>query len=434
VPKQAQELGALAVSRLTAPGLHFVGGVPGLALQVLPSGARSWLLRVLVGTKRREMGLGGYPGVTLAQAREAAALARAKIRQGIDPIEEAAKARQLLRLAQANAVTFERAASSYIEIHEPAWSNQKHAQQWRNSLSTHAYPKIGAMLVRDIETVHVMDVLEPLWRTKTETATRLRSRIEAVLDWATTKGYRDGLNPARWKGHIENLLPAPSKIAKEKHHPALAVKDASAFVQALRQLDGVGARALEFGILTAARSGEIRGATWGEIDLEAAEWTIPAERMKMKSAHRVPLAARALELLRALRVVRETGEPLPPPARGELVFKGMRGSELSDATLNAVIARMNKGESPRWVDARDGRPVVQHGFRSTFRDWVAELTNYPNEVAEMALAHTIGSKVESAYRRGDLFEKRRNMMNDWAAFLDRVALPADVIDMASRRA
>lgn len=434
MPKQAQELGALAVSRLTQPGLYFVGGVPGLALQVLPSGARSWVLRVLIGTKRREMGLGGYPGVGVAQARDAAALARAKIRQGIDPIEEAAKARELLRLAQANAVTFERAASSYIEIHEPSWSNQKHAQQWRNSLSAHAYPKIGQMLVRDIQTTHITDVLEPLWRSKTETATRVRSRIESVLDWATTKGYRDGLNPARWKGHLENLLPAPSKIAKEKHHPALPVHDAPAFVQALRQLGGAGARALEFGILTAARSGEIRGATWGEIDLDAAEWSIPAERMKMKNAHRVPLSAPAVRLLRALRTIPETGEVLQPPGREELVFKGNRGAALSDSTLNAVIDRMNKGEKPRWVDVRDDRPIVQHGFRSTFRDWIAERTNYPNEVAEMALAHVISNKAEAAYRRGDLFEKRRNMMNDWAAFLERVEIPAQVIDLSTKRA
>lgn len=403
MPKKAAELSPLAVNRLTTPGFHFVGGVAGLALQVLPSGGRSWVLRARVGDKRRDMGLGGFPDVPLADARDKARKARDKIRDGVDPIEEARAARDLLKLAQSNAVPFERAAIAYIETHEPGWSNAKHSQQWRNSLVTHAYPQIGDMLVRDIELTHILSVLEPLWRTKTETATRVRARIEKVLDWSTTKGYRQGLNPARWKGHLDNLLPSPGKITKEVHLAALPVNQVGAFMQELRAHTGNGAKALEFGILTATRSGEIRGTTWSEIDLEEALWTIPKERMKMKREHRVPLSTAAVELLRAQLKIPGTDVDLPEPKPTDLVFPSPRGGVLSDGTLNAVIKRMSV-------------PVVQHGFRSTFRDWAAELTNYPTHVAEMALAHAIGDKVEAAYRRGDLLDKRRQMMDDWAAF------------------
>jgi integrase len=417
MPKKAKELGPLAVSRLATPGLHFVGGVAGLALQVLPSGGRSWVLRARVGGKRRDMGLGGFPDVPLAHARETARTARAKIRQGVDPIEESRTARSMLRMAQANAVPFRRAAAAYIETHAAGWANAKHAQQWTNTLTTHAFPHIGDLLVRDIELPQILSVLEPIWRTKTETASRVRNRVEAVLNWATTKGYREGLNPARWSGHLENILPSPAKIKKEKHHPALSVSDAGAFLAALRTHGGMGARALEFGILTAARSGEIRGATWGEINLDSAEWCIPAARMKMKNDHRVPLSDAAVDLLKALLVVPGTTDKLPKRAATALVFPAPRGGTLSDGTLNAVISRMNEEtEQPRWIDPKDGREVVQHGFRSTFRDWVSERTNYPNEVAEMALAHAVGNKVEAAYRRGDLLDKRRQMMDDWAAF------------------
>lgn len=434
MPKKAEELSPLAVSRLNKPGLHFVGGVAGLALQVLPSGGRSWVLRAMVGGKRRDMGLGGFPDVTLAGARELARGARVKIRAGVDPIEESRTARELLKLAQANAVPFERAALSYIETHEASWHNAKHTQQWRNSLAKYAYPHIGHVLVRDIELPHILSVLEPIWRTKTETATRVRSRVEAVLGWATVKGYREGLNPARWKDHLDNLLPAPGKIAKEKHHPALPIADVGAFMVDLRKQAGVGARALEFGILTAARSGEIRGAVWSEIDFDAAEWSIPAERMKMKSEHKVPLSDAAVGLLKAMRVASDTNGYQPEPAADALVFPAPRGGMLSDGTLNAVISRMNDSQTPRWIDSKDGRTVVQHGFRSTFRDWVSERTNYSNQVAEMALAHAIGDKVEAAYRRGDLFQKRRHLMADWAVFCSSPETKADVIHMKRTRA
>jgi integrase len=349
------------------------------------------------------MGLGGFPDVTLAMAREAARSARARIVKGIDPIEEAKSARAMLKLAQANAVTFETAATTYVNIHEPSWSNVKHAQQWRNTISTHANPVLGAMLVRDIGLPHVLQVLEPIWRTKTETATRVRSRIESVLNWATTKGYREGLNPARWKGHLDNVLPQPSKVAKEKHYAALPIPKVGAFMAALRQHEGIGSKALEFAILTVTRSNEIRGAKWSEIDLDGALWTIPAERMKMRVEHRVPLSARAVELLSAL-----------PRFPTDVVFVAPRGGELSNGTLNAVIDRM-------------GVQAVQHGFRSTFRDWAAEHTNYPPYVAEMALAHAIGDKVEAAYRRGDLFLKRKAMMKDWAAFCSEAPIVPEVI-------
>ena len=415
MPKKAKELPSLVVGRLNKPGLHFVGGVAGLALSVLPSGGRSWVLRVRVGAKRRDMGLGGFPDVPLALAKEKAQKARDKIRAGVDPIDEGRAARALLKLSQANAVPFRSAATAYIEAQAPTWQNAKHAQQWTNSLTAHAFPHIGDMLVRDINLPHILSVLEPIWRSKTETASRVRGRVEKILDWATTKGYREGLNPARWKGHLENLLPSAAKIKNEQHRAALDVGHVGAFMAALRIQGGMGARALEFGILTATRSVEIRGATWGEIDFEAAQWTIPKERMKMKKEHRVPLPDAAVDLLKALPSFVVINGKMPAP--DALVFPAPRGGQMSDGTLNAVIDRMNEAtEKPRWVDPNDGRPAVQHGFRSTFRDWASERTNYPSDVAEMALAHAIGDKVEAAYRRGDLFDKRRQMMDDWAAY------------------
>lgn len=388
-----KELGALAVSRLTKPGLHFVGGVSGLALQVAPTGSRSWVLRATVGGKRRDMGLGGYPDVTLAGAKDAARLARDKIRNGVDPIAERTAARSALLASHGKSMNFEAASLAYIAAHESGWRNAKHVQQWRNSLESYAYPVIGKLSVRDVDLTHVLKILEPMWEMKTETATRLRGRIEQVLDWATVRGYREGLNPARWRGHLDKLLTAPNKLAKVKHHQALAWGAIGGFMARLRQGDGMGARALEFAILTAARSGEVRGATWDEIDLEAAEWNIPAERMKANKAHRVPLSSATLALLKAL----------PRMAGTNLIFPAPRGGQLSDMTLTAVLRRME-------VEA------VPHGFRSTFRDWVAETTAYPNHVAEMALAHTIGNKVEAAYRRDDLFPKRVLMMEEWAKF------------------
>lgn len=410
MPKKTTEMSALSVARLTAPGLHFVGGVAGLALQVQPSGARSWVLRLSVAGKRREMGMGGFPDVTLADARRRARDEREKVDKGVDPIAERKAAISRLRAEQARAFTFKAAALAYIEAHEPGWRNAKHAEQWRNTLAS-TYAVIGSMQVRDVGLPQVLAVLGPIWKTKTETASRLRGRIESVLDWATARGYREGLNPARWKGHLDHLLPSPGKIVKVGHHAAVPVEEVGAFMQALGAQQGTGARALEFVILTAARSGEARGATWREIDLDQATWVVPGDRMKAGKEHRVPLSDAALALLRGL----------PRIAGSDLVFPAPRGGVLSDMTLVAVTRRMQVA-------------AVPHGFRSTFRDWCAERTNFAREVAEMALAHTIGDKVEAAYRRGDLFEKRRRMMADWAGFLAKTEGTARVLPLQSRQA
>ncbi len=397
MPKKAKELSALSVQRLTKPGLYAVGVVAGLQLQVLRSGARSWVLRAMIGGKRRDMGLGGYPDVTLAQAREKARDARAKIEHGVDPIAERAAARSALAAQRGAEVTFDEAARKFIEAKSHEWKSAKHAAQWTATLDTYASPIIGKLQVRDVALAHVIKVLEPIWTTKTETATRLRGRLESVLDWATVRGYRHGDNPARWKGHLDKILAKPSKVAKVEHHAALQVDELGAFVRDLRARDGMAARALEVLILTAARSGEIRGMRWDEIDEAAAVWTVPTERMKGGREHRVPLPDRVLEIFRTLPRIDDS----------PLVFQAPRGGQLSDMTLTAVMRRMK-------VDA------VPHGFRSTFRDWASERTNYPREVAEMALAHAIENKVEAAYRRGDLFEKRRRLMADWARFCDTV--------------
>jgi integrase len=389
-----KQLGALEVARIARRGITFVGGAAGLGLNVTKYGSRSWIFRYQVGGRRRDMGLGRFPDVSLATARELARAARVRIVQGTDPIDEVREKRSAQAAERLASLTFREAAEQYIEAHEAGWKSTKHAQQWRNTLQTYANPKIGSLLVQDITVAHVLSILEPIWRTRTETASRVRNRIEAVLGWATTRGFRSGLNPARWKDHLDNLLPAPAKVAKKAHHRALPFVDAPGFMLRLRTQDGVGARALEFLILTAARSGEVRGATWSEFDEASATWTIPGSRMKAGKEHRVPLSPAAMALFRQQK----------ERALNQWVFPGMKEKPLSDMTLSAVLKRMQ-------VDA------VPHGFRSTFRDWAAEETHYSREVAEMALAHAIGDKVEAAYRRGDLFEKRRSLMADWAARL-----------------
>ena len=411
MPKRAREVGALELGRLHDDGLHAVGGVPGLHLQINGT-AKSWILRATVGSKRRDIGLGGYPAVTLAQAREKARQARESIIQGSDPVLLRQQAASTLMAAQASALTFSAATRLFLDAKSDEWRSAIHRRQWVNTLETHAAPYIGTLLVNDIKQEHVLSVLQPIWKTKTETASRLRGRIEQVLDWATVRGYRQGDNPARWKGHLSMLLPKPGKIATVKHHEALPIDNLPAFMAELRQRAGTGARALELLVLTAARSGEIRGATWSEIDLQAATWTIPAPRMKANKEHTVTLSKPALHLLQSL-----------PRVEGcDLVFPGSLNKPLSDMTLSAILRRMG-------IDA------VPHGFRSTFRDWAAERTNYPSHVAEMALAHTIGDKVEAAYRRGELLTKRKNMMAAWAAFCDKPSnANGTVIPMEKRAA
>ena len=394
MPRKAKELSSLEVRRLTRPGRWSVGGVDGLGLQVTQSGAQSWVLRFRIAARQREMGLGSFPTVSLAAAREKARQLRSIVSDGGDPIA-VIQAEESAALAERQAQkTFSEVAAQYIAQHEKSWKSAKHQAQWASTLRTYAEPSIGKLLVRDIKPTHVIGVLEPLWTTKTETATRVRSRIELVLDYATARGFRDGLNPARWRGNLDAALPDASKVAPVQHHVAVDVKDARSFMKRLRAQQGMGARALEFVVLTAARSGEVRGATWAEVDLGVGLWTVPASRMKAGREHRVPLSKPAADLLAALH-----GDHLPD----DYLFPGMRGP-LSDMSLTAVLRRMKVA-------------ATAHGFRSTFRDWVSEHTEYSGEVAEMALSHAIGNRVEAAYRRGDLLEKRIALMADWAAFL-----------------
>ncbi len=363
-------------------------------MYITPTGARSWVLRTLIAGKRRHMGLGAFPSVTLAMAREKARAARSEVEAGVDPIAARIEVVKKLKEENLNAVTFESAAKAYIDAHGDTWKNPKHRAQWSATLATYAFPVIGSLQTAHVTQAHVLAVLEPIWKTKNETAARLRGRIEAVLDWATVRGYREGENPARWKGRLDKLLPAPAKIQKTVHRKALPIDAVPQFMRDLRDKEGVTARALEFVVLTAARSGEVRGATWGEIDLDAAVWVVPGDRMKAGREHRVPLCTQAVELLKKM----------PRFVGNEHIFPSPRGKALSDMALLTIMRRMK-------VDA------VPHGFRSTFRDWVGERTDYPRELAEQALAHTLVNKVEAAYRRGDALEKRRTMMQEWGDFL-----------------
>lgn len=416
MPRVAKELSALDVKRLQHPGTRgnatfAVGGVSGLLMQITPNGGRTWLLRVSVGGKRREIGLGGFPDVTLAQARERARETKDQIRRGVDPVEERKAARAALAAARRRGLTFADAADKCLTAKLDAFKNAKHRQQWGNTLQTYAMPELGPLLVDEITVQDVLRVLEPIWQTKTETATRLRGRIETVLSWATVAGHRTGDNPARWAGNLKELLPAASKVAKQSNHPAVQIDDAPRWFAAIREREGMGARALEFAALTASRSQEVRGARWDEIDLEAGMWVIPALRMKMEREHRVPLPPEAVALL----------EALPRFEDNPLVFPATRGGEMSDMTLSAAMKRLHAADladgGPGFVDRVSKRPAVPHGLRSTFRDWVAERTHFPGDMAEVALAHKVGNAVEASYRRGDMVEKRRTMMAAWADYL-----------------
>jgi integrase len=392
--KLSNALSPLAVKN-AKPGRHADGA--GLHLLVKPSGARSWVYRFMLNGKSRDVGLGaaGQGGLSLADARDEAAALRLKVKAGIDPLEERDRqAAQSLAAAQATKVagtTFRDVAAAYIAANEDSWRNPKHRQQWSNTLATYVYPVMGDLLVAEIETAHVLKILEPIWKGKAETASRIRGRIETVLDSAKARGYRQGENPARWRGHLAQILPARGRLSRG-HHKALAYEDIPAFVRALHEREAVAALALEFTILTAARSGEVIGAGWSEVDLDKAIWTIPASRMKAAREHRVPLSPRAVEILKGTQKLRKVW-----------LFPGAKGDKLSGMAMAMLMRRMK-------VDA------TVHGFRSSFRDWAAECTGYAHEVAEMALAHTIENKVERAYRRGDLLDKRRRLMDDWAGF------------------
>jgi integrase len=411
--RQQQRLSALQVTKLTKPGLYGDGG--GLTLQITPSGAKSWLFRYMVSGKSFGMGLGPTHTVSLAEARQKALDARKLLIEGINPL--AAKKKNLIAaaLASARMMTFDQCAKAYIMAHKASWKNAKHVDQWTNTLNTYASPVFGHLPVAEIDTGLVVKCLAPIWESKTETASRVRGRIESVLGWATTSGYRTGENPARWKGHLENLLATISKSSRTKNHPSLPWPRIGEFILALRAREGVSARAVEFAILTACRSGEARGAQWAEFDMAGKIWTIPAERMKAKREHQVPLSDATLALL----------ESITKDDDADVVFAGTKGQPLSDMSLTAVIRRMNGDEKPVWVDP-NGDSITIHGFRSTFRMWAAETTNYPREVAEHALAHQLPDAVERAYQRGSQFAKRTALMSEWAVHCAALPTNAEV--------
>ena len=411
MPRIAQELGPLQIKKkkeLQLPGYHPVGGVAGLNLQVSDAGNKSWVMRCTVGGKRREIGLGAYPGVGLALAREKAQQVRDEIVAGIDPVAQRLVNRQSIVQAQleekAMQWTFRACAEAYIKAKSPGWKNVKHASQWTNTLETYVYPTIGDMLVRSINIGHVTAIIEPYWATKNETISRVRNRIELVLDWATVRKYRSGDNPARWKGNLDKAgLADRSVVGKVTGHRALPAAKLFGFMEELRKLKGYGPRCLEFVVLTACRSGEARLAQWSEFDMAEKTWNIPGERMKSGRPHRVPLSDEVIALLTGLERMKGT----------ELLFPGKKeGSPISDMTMTKIMRDMG-------VDA------VPHGFRATFSSWTASSTAYPFEVREMALAHAIGDGTVAAYQRSDLFEKRRNLMADWAKFTNTAPIVGD---------
>lgn len=393
---QINRLTVLCMRQARGPGYYADGG--GLQLQVSATGTQSWVFRYRRAGKRHEMGLGSAQVVGLARARELARACRLLLLEGRDPLTERKQARAMQAAQQARRMTFDQCAAGYIQAHQGGWRSPKHAAQWKNTLATYASPVIGALPVADVDTAFVVKVLAPIWNTKNETATRLRGRIESILGWATVSNLRQGDNPARWRGHLDNLLANPSKVAPVKNHPALPWRETAAFMAALRRRDGIAARAVEFAILTAARSGEVRGASWDEIDLEARLWTVPASRMKAGKEHRVPLSDVVLAFLGAL------------PRQCNLLFPGIKGQPLSDMSLTAVLRRMKRTD------------ITVHGFRSTFRDWCSEATGnaFSREVCEHALAHSLPDRVEAAYRRGDLLDKRIRLMQAWADYCRQI--------------
>lgn len=397
-----KRLTAVKVEKEKKPGLYCDG--QGLYLQVREGGAKSWIFRYRVDAKSRDMGLGSFNAVSLAEARESAARCRSLRAKGIDPIDLRRDEKAKKRAEAARAVSFEECARAFIEAHNAGWKNAKHAAQWAATLQTYVFPIIGALPVASIDTPLVLKVLEPIWSEKTETANRVRGRIEKILDWARVRQYRQGENPALWRGHLDHLLVRRSKLAAVKHFAALPLDEVPIFMSRLREVKGVAALGLEFCILTASRTGEALGARWSEINLKAKLWTVPAERMKAQKEHRVPLAERAMQILQEMKSL----------SVSEYVFPGRKALRpLSDMAFLMLLRRMG----------HDG--LTAHGFRSSFRDWAAERTNFPREVAEMALAHTIADKVEAAYRRGDLFEKRRQLADAWSNYCERAPEPKE---------
>jgi integrase len=405
--RAVHRLSAKALERAKPPGYYCDGG--GLYLQVSPTQTQSWIFRYARQGRSHQMGLGSARDVSLAQARAKAADARRQLIDGIDPLAVRQGRRNEERLRAAGTISFAECAKRYIAAHRASWRNDKHAKQWQNTLDTYASPVIGELAVGDVDTALVLRVLEPIWAKKPETASRVRGRIEHILDYARVRGYRAGENPARWRGHLDKLLPSALNRKLRRHHAALPYEEIGAFIEKLRAQEGTAGRALEFTILTAARTQEVIGAKPEEIDSEKALWTVPAGRMKAGKEHRVPLSPKALRLLKA-------------QVPGPYVFGGMReGTPLSNMAMLELLRRMGRDD------------LTVHGFRSTFRDWAAECTAYPGEVCEMALAHAISDKAEAAYRRGDLFEKRRRLMSDWAKYCDTPKGSAQVVSFSRKR-
>lgn len=425
--KIAKELSPLEVKRLTHPQdrkgavSYNVGGIAGLRLQITKSGSKSWVLRISVDKKVREMGLGSYPEVTLAESRDRARDARGDVYKGEDPLAKREAARAA---AKRSGFNFTDAINAYAEAKLIEFKSIAYREQWRRTMAKHAEPKLGTILVQDITPQDVLRTVQPIWLTTTETAMRLRGRIENVLDWSTAHGYRTGDNPARWKGNLKEMLPEPSKIAPVVHRPAIQFDDAARWFGQLRKRDGMGSRALEFIALTASRSGEVRGARWDEVDFVKGLWEIPAARMKMSRPHRVPLSVAATTLLEAL------------PRENELIFPAIRGGMLSDMTVSATMERMHnadlKAGGDGYFDSVSKRRAVPHGLRSTFRDWAAETTDFDGAMVELALAHKVANNVEAAYRRGDMLEKRRNLMDAWASHLKGKSVgPFNVVQLGA---
>jgi integrase len=402
------KLTPLAISKANKAGLYGDGG--GLYLQIGPTGAKSWLFRFMLKGKAREMGLGPLHTVNVAEARAKSIACRTLLLAGKDPIEERNAA---IRQDEAQAKTFRQCAEAYIEAHRAGWKNAKHASQWENTLRDYAYPTIGDLPVGSIDTDLVLKCLSGIWTEKTETASRVRGRIESVLDWATSRKYRTGENPARWRGHLDTLLASPKKVAKVEHHPALPYDQIGAFIASLQEQSGIAARALEFAILTATRTNEVIGATWGEFDLDKGLWTIPSARMKAEKEHRIPLSAHAMAILSEMQQLGNHG----------YVFPGMKEKKpLSNMAMLVTLRRMKRND------------LTVHGFRSTFRDWAGETTAYPREVIEHALAHQLKDKAEAAYARGTLFEKRQRLMADWANYCTMTQTGANVTPIKRKKA
>jgi integrase len=415
VAKSIHRLSPRRVATASKPAYYADGG--GLYLQVSPACTKSWVFRFTLNGRAREMGLGSFDTYSLADARNRALACRKQLDDRIDPIDARDALRAQGRLDAAKALTFAECAEKYIAAHRASWRNAKHAGQWENTLKTYAEPVIGKLPVQRVDVGLVMRVLEPIWKEKPESASRLRGRIEAILDWATARGLRTGDNPARWRGHLDSLLPARSKVRAVAHHPALPYAQIGAFMESLRKEDGVAALALEFTILNAARTGETIGARWSEFDLDARTWTIPALRMKSKREHRVPMSKRAIEIVKAAQSDADSN------LKQGFIFAGRRPHEpLSNMAMLQLLSRMSRSD------------LTVHGFRSTFRDWAAESTNYPRELAEAALAHVNADKVEAAYLHSDLFEKRRTLMNAWAKYCEMTKRSAKVLPIRKRKA